>query len=366
MTWIPTDQNEINLQRDEEEVPKNWEENNEESQNTSDSEDNQDDEDNAFPFKHWLMNQTNNDNEYLFHAIDDMGLGRTGFTVRKEVIKDAKNFIWDIKRNLSDILQSGAVNKILSADFERITATPITTPYAIKFKSTLALLKLERETETPPTPTRQKQNVIISDSKATQGKKKRTSSPERTETGDLDQRLNQLHLATTNHTKSAVEILEHKLEDIKVKQHKFEETITATLKKVTQLQADKVQHMIDKQNQDIQEAVTNIEHRHKEAEEMQQEKILSMIGGHLELQMENLAKTMLHHMDKKFERLEQTTNPDKRKMIVPPSPASLIKTNEETPMEMEEPEGKNNVLTLSPQKEVQTINGEALCQGSGN
>lgn len=256
---------------------------------------------------------------------------------------------------------------MLSDDFDRITATPITTPYANQFKSTLARLKLERGTETPPTPARQKRNVIISYREATRGKKKRTSSPERTDPGELDQRLNQLHLATTNHTKSTVEILEHKLEDMKTKPYKFEETITATLKKVTQHHTKQVQHMIDQQNQDIQEAVTNIEHRHRKAEEMHLEQIQSMIGGHLNLQMENLAKTMLDHMDKKFERLEENPKQDKRKTTIPRSPAKMLKTTEGSPMDLEDPDKNNNVLTLS-QKDTnnKNNNGETLGQGSGN
>ncbi len=65
--------------------------------------------------------------------------------------------------------------------------------------------------------------------------------------------------------------------------------------------------MTDKQNQDIKQTVMNMENQTKEAEEKQQEKILSMIGDHLERQMETLTQTMLNHMDKKFKMLEEPT-----------------------------------------------------------
>lgn len=311
------------------------------------------------------MTQTNEENKCLFYAIDDLTLGRAGLTVRKSMENDAKKFLWDIKLTLSTTFHSGTVQEILSDDFDRIRTTSTITSYASKFKSNLALLKLEQGTDTPPPPARLKRNVIISYSEATQAKKVRTSSPERIGTGDLDQRLNQLHLATTSHTKSAVEILEHKLEDIKEKQQKFEETITATLKKVTRIHAEKVQNMINQQNQDIHEAVENIRKRHKEAEELQQEKILGVIGDQMQTQMTNLVTVMLTHMDKKFEQLEQNPKPGKRQMLLPPSPAKLLK-QEKDPMETENPDKMKNVLTQSQKKEAPKSNGETLGQGSGH
>lgn len=73
---METDLEGSNLRKNEAAIPENWEEEDDEKlQDTSDSEDPLDDEYNAFPFKHWLMTHKNENNEYLFHAIDNMGLG---------------------------------------------------------------------------------------------------------------------------------------------------------------------------------------------------------------------------------------------------------------------------------------------------
>ena len=101
---------------------------------------------------------------------------------------------------------------VLSPEYNTLTApTPAPSSYARKLKANLAYERAERLGPVP-TPPRPKRNVQVSYTEAVTGKKKRTSLPTRNDKNNLDQRLNQLHIATTNHTKSAVETMEMKMD----------------------------------------------------------------------------------------------------------------------------------------------------------
>lgn len=80
-----SDPNKIVL-RDGNDPPDNWgetAENQSMSKQGEDEEDEEDDEQYSIPFKYWLMNQKNDNDEYLFHAIDDIGLDRHAFTEKR-------------------------------------------------------------------------------------------------------------------------------------------------------------------------------------------------------------------------------------------------------------------------------------------
>lgn len=197
------------------------------------------------------MNQKNVTNKYLFHVIDDIGLDRHTFTVRKELKQDAHKFLWNIKQILHDTFSNHIVEKILSPEIDRMITTPVLTNYAKSFKVILATSWETRGPTAPPSPQRQKRNAKTPYNEITQGKKICTASPERTTHDDINQRLNQLHLAAMTHTKSSIEVLEQRLETVINQQKEYKYSIAAQLEKASKNQEDKVKNMLKQQNDDI-------------------------------------------------------------------------------------------------------------------